>query len=85
MKQKQTHRYREKTCDCQAGGWWGSLELPSGRVVGEFGISRWKLLWTNNKVLLYSTGNTIEYPVINHNGREYEKVYVCIKLNHFAV
>ena len=42
----------------------------------EFGISKWKLLcieWINNKVLLYSTGNYIQYPVINHNGKEYDK------------
>ena len=31
----------------------------------------------NSKVLLYSTGNYIQYPVINHNGKEYEK-YVCV-------
>ena len=39
----------------------------------EFGISRRKLLyieWINNKVLLYSTGNYIQHPVINHNGKE---------------
>ena len=46
-----------------------------------FGIGRCKLLhtgWINNKVLLhshqgsplYSTGNYIQYPVINHNGKE---------------
>ena len=43
---------------------------------GEFGISRCKLIyleWINNKVLLYSTGNYIQYPVINHNGKEYEE------------
>ena len=38
--------------------------------------------WINNKVLLYSTGNYTEYSVVNHNGKEYEKVYkyinVCI-------
>ena len=28
--------------------------------------------WTN-KALLYSTGNYIQYPVINHSGKEYEK------------
>ena len=42
----------------------------------EFGISRCNLVclgWINNKVLLYSTGNYIQYPVINHNGNEYEK------------
>ena len=39
----------------------------------EFGISRCKLLyieWMNNKVLLYGIGNYIQYPVINHNGKE---------------
>ena len=41
----------------------------------EFGISKYKLLhieWIN-KVLLYSTGNYILYPGINHNGKEYKK------------
>ena len=48
-------------------GVWGEKEW-------EFGISGCKLLytaWINNKVLLYSTGNYIQYPVINHNGKEY--------------
>ena len=47
----------------------------------EFGISRCKLLyieWMNNKVLLYNTGNYIQYPVINHNGKEYEKEYIYV-------
>ena len=47
----------------------------------EFGISRCKLLYTgyiNNKVLQYSTGNYIQYPVINHNGKEYEKEYIYV-------
>ena len=39
----------------------------------------------NNKVWLYSTGNYIQYPVINHNGKEYEKEYIYVKLNHFAL
>ena len=45
----------------------------------EFGISRCKLLyigWINNKVLLYNTGNYIQYPVINYNGKEC--IYICI-------
>ena len=29
----------------------------------------------NNNVLLYSTGNDIQNPVINHNGKEYKKEY----------
>ena len=60
-KQKQTHRHREPTCGCQ----W------EGRVVS-FGISRCKLFyvgWINNKVLLYSTVNYIQYPIISHNER----------------
>ena len=68
-KQKQTHRHREQTSGCLGG--WGR-----GGVGGEFGISRCKLLyieWINNKVLLYSTGDYIQYPVMNHNGEEYEK------------
>ena len=46
-----------------------------------FGVSRCKLLytgWINNKVLLYSTENYIQYPVINHNGKEYEKECVYV-------
>ena len=62
------------------------LWLPKGRGGGggmdwEFGISTGKLLyieWINNKVLLYSTGKYIQYPVINHNGKEYMCVCVCI-------
>ena len=70
MKQKQTHRHREQTCGCQGEG---------GAVDWEFGISRCKLLyigWINGKVLLYSAGNYIQYPVINHNGKEYKKEYI---------
>ena len=43
-----------------------------GRMEQEVGVSRYKLLyreWVNNKVLLYSTGNHIHYPVINYNGK----------------
>ena len=34
-----------------------------------------------NKVLLYSTGNYNQYPIINHNVKEYE-IYIYIQLNH---
>ena len=40
----------------------------------EFSINRCKLLYIgriNNKVLLCSTGNHIQYPVINYSGKEY--------------
>ena len=47
-KQKQTHRYTEKTCDCQVGGrlcdgWTESLALAD--------VS-YSIGWINNKVLL---------------------------------
>ena len=45
----------------------------------EFGVSRCKLLqieWINNKVVLYGTGNYIQYPRINHNWKEYKKEWI---------
>ena len=46
------------------------------------GISRCSLLsieWLNNKVLLHGTGSYIQYPMINHNGKEREKEYIqCV-------
>ena len=47
----------------------------------EFGVSRHKLLytgWMNNKVLLCSIGNYIQYPVINHDEKEYEKEHISV-------
>ena len=44
-------------------------------------VGRGKLLyigWIKNKVLLYSTGNYIQHPVTNHNGKGYEKEYICV-------
>ena len=51
----------------------------------EFGNSRCKLLyiqWKSNKVLLYSTGNCIQHPVINQNGKK-KNLYVY--LSPFAI
>ena len=42
----------------------------------EFRIGRCKLLhseWINNKVLMYSTGNYIQYSVMKPNGTEDKK------------
>ena len=62
------------------------LVVAKGAEVGggtewEVGVSRCKLLcveWINTKVLLCSTENYVHYPMINHNGKEYEKEYICI-------
>ena len=56
-----------------------------GKGVGEGmeckgGVSRCKLLyreWINNKNLLYSTQNYIQYPMIEHIRKEYKNV-ICI-------
>ena len=74
-KQKQTQRHREQTCGCQGGGGGKGMDW-------EFGVGRCKLLhleWINNQVLMYSTGNYIQYPVINRNGKDYKKrMYICV-------
>ena len=47
-------------------------EWVEGRMEWEIGISRCKLLyteWINNKILLHSTENYIQYPMVNHNGK----------------
>ena len=44
--------------------------------------------WRRNKVLLYSTGDSIQYPVINHNGKNIQKniyIYISVELSHSAV
>ena len=69
MKQKQNQGHREQTGGCLEGGFGRGMDW-------EFGISSCKLVyieWINNEVLLYSTGNYIQYPVINQNGKEYGK------------
>ena len=53
---KQNHRHKKQPAGCQVGG-----------VGWEAGVGRLQLLyleWTNNKVLMYSTGNYSHYPVI---------------------
>ena len=48
----------------------------------EDGVSRCKLLyieWINSKFLPYSTGNYIQYSMINQNGKNIleKNVYIC--------
>ena len=68
-KQKQTHRHRKQTYGYQRG-------TGDRGINQEFGINRHTLLYIksiNNKGLMYSTGNYIQYLVIIYNGKEYEK------------
>ena len=47
-------------------GWNGKLGLADVNFYIQSG-------WINNKVLLYTTENYIQYPLINHKGKEYLK------------
>ena len=68
MQNRNRLRDRERTCSCQGG--------TGGGMDWEFGISTCQVLhkeWINNKVLLHSTKNSIQYSVINHNGKNMKK------------
>ena len=73
-KQKQTHRHRGQTCGRRGRGQGRGMDW-------KFKGGRCKLshLECINRVLLYSTGNYIQSPEINHNRKEYFKknVYMC--------
>ena len=59
LKQKQNHGRREQTVAAKG-------EKVGGGMECEYGVSRCKLLyieWIDNKVLLYSTENYIQYPI----------------------
>ena len=69
--QKETHRQRT------------DLVLPRGRgCTGSLGLVNANRLLhleqINNKVLMYSTGKCIQYPVINDNGKEHKKYHICV-------
>ena len=73
-KRKQTHT-QQKTNS------WFPKGKGGGGINQEFGINRNTLLnikQINNKDLLYSTGNCIQYIVITSNGKESEKDYIYI-------
>ena len=64
-KQKQIHRHREQTSGCQGAGVGSGMDW-------DFWVNRCKLLHLegiDNKVLLYSTGNYIQSPGIDHDGK----------------
>ena len=52
-----------------------------GEMNWEFGVSRYELLhieWIDNRVLICSTGDYIQYHVINQSGEGYIKKNVYI-------
>ena len=66
-KQKQTHGHKEKTVVAKGEMGWGRHGLGVWDLQMQTTILHIK--WINNKVLLYSSGNCIKYPVINYNGK----------------
>ena len=81
MKQRQTHRHRERTCGCQGVG-------EIGRQMDwEFEIRRCKLLHIGqiNKVLQQSTEKDFQYPVINHNEKNMKKNVCITESLHYRV
>ena len=53
-------------------------EGVGGEMESEAAVSRCKLLhmeWRNNKVLLHSTENSSQYPMMNNNEKEYYTMY----------
>ena len=63
--------------------WRTDLWLPAGDEGSDWepGISRCKLLyagWMNNKALLDSTGNQIQYPATNHNTKDHAEEYMYV-------
>ena len=63
--------------------WRTDLWLPAGDEGSDWepGTGRCKLLyagWMNNKALLDSTGNQIQYPATNHNTKDHAEEYMCV-------
>ena len=71
MKQKQTNRHRRSTSGCQGVG-------EGEGLIGSLGFADANYKWVNNKALLFGTENYIQYPIINHNRKEYEKLHIYL-------
>ena len=63
--------HREQTCGCQVGRW-----ERDGVGVWDEQMQTSIYRVDKQQVLLQSAENYIQYSVINHNGKEYEKEYI---------
>ena len=64
FQRKETHGLGEQPYGCQKEGEGSGMD-------GESAVNRYKLLhleWISNEILLYSTGNYIQSPVMEHDG-----------------
>ena len=78
---------RDRLTDIESRLWWPKCREGRWGMEQEFEISRYKLLyieWINNKVLLHSTDNYIQYSVINNNGKNVKNyIYIYIYIYFF--
>ena len=72
MKQKQNHGHREQTGGCQGGGGWERDGLRVWDQQMQTGI--YKMDKKQGPTVQHR--DYIQYPMINHNGKEYEKEYI---------
>ena len=74
IEQKQTHKHRKQTCGYKKGKVGGDKLGNSDQQIHTI------IYKINNKDLLYSTGNYIQYLIITYNRKESEKEYIhlCI-------
>ena len=74
-RQKQTHRFREQIYGCQGkgerNGQLGTLELTRIHAI-------FKMDNLTNKVLLYSTGNSVQCYVATWMGGKFGREWVCV-------
>ena len=66
-KQKQFIDIKNTPVTAKGGQGSGKQDRWTGNEVGKFKLLY--LEWINNKILMHSTGNYTEYPVVNHNGK----------------
>ena len=71
MEQKQESGAQITDGGCQEGGGWEKVGV--GGWGWQMQTAKCTIDWRNNKVLPYCTGNNIQYPVVSHHGKEYEK------------
>ena len=74
MQQKPTHGCREQTCGCQGE------EGCKREGLGVWGQQMQTIIHRMDEQPspMYSTGNYIQYSIINHDGKEYEKEHIYV-------
>ena len=80
-KQKQSHGHIEQICGCQEGGGWGKEGLGVWDQQMQtiiYSMETKPCVPYGNKALTYRTGNYSQYPMVNHNGKSCENIYIQI-------